>query len=83
VENRSELNSSEVVAYNAIIVSEAPTLDDAITDAISMNSTQTRDLSSDEVKRVESVADAYDQPTGGFVISKNGTAVYVSLGYEA
>ena len=83
VENRSEVNESEVVAYNGTIVGEAPTLDDAIADAISTNTTQTRDLSSREVRRVEAVAEAYGVPTGGFVVSKNGTMVRVSLGYEA
>jgi hypothetical protein len=83
VENRSTVNESEVVAYDETIVGEAPTLDNALAEAISTNSTQTRNLSSRAVSRVEAVAEAYDVPTGEFVVSKNGTLVRVSLGYEA
>jgi hypothetical protein len=32
---------------------------------------------------VGAVAEAYDVSTGGFVVEKNGTAVRVSVAYEA
>ncbi len=51
-------------------------------EAISENATQVRDLSPREVQQVESIANEYDEPTGGFFIRKNGTKVRISLGYE-
>jgi hypothetical protein len=83
VEHTTETNESEIVQYNQTIFTRSPPLDDAITEAISTNMTQTRDLSSQEVQQVESVADKYNKPTGGFVVLKNGTKVHISLGYEA
>ena len=83
VENTSETNQSEVVQYNQTIFAQSPLLDDAVTEAISTNSTQTRDLSPQEVQEVESVAGEYNKPTGGFVVLKNGTTLHISLGYEA
>lgn len=81
VENEQGLNN-EVVQYNRTIFNQSPTLDDAVTEAIIINSTQTRDLSSQEVRRVERVAGEYDKPTGEFIVSKNGTIVDISIGYE-
>ena len=83
MENTTETNESEIVQYNQTIFAQSPLLDDAVTEAISTNSTQTRDLSPQEVHEVESVADEYNKPTGGFVVLKNGTTVHISLGYEA
>ena len=83
VENTTETNQSEIVQYNQTIFAQSPLLDDAVTEAISTNSTQTRDLSPQEVQEVESVADEYNRLTGGFVVLKNGTTVHISLGYEA
>lgn len=81
-QNRTESNGSEIVQYNQTRFNQAPTLNEAVTAAVSTNSTQTRDLSSQEVKQIESVADEYNKPTGGFTVLKNGTAVHISLGYE-
>lgn len=83
VENGTKWNDSETVQYNQTIFNQAPTLDEAVSEAVSTNSTQTRDLSSQEVKQVELVAEEYNKPTGRFIILKNGTAVRISLTYEA
>jgi hypothetical protein len=83
VENTTETNESDIVQYNQTIFTRSPPLDNAVTEAISTNTTQTRDLSPQEVQQVESVADAYNKPTGGFVVLKNRTKVHISLGYEA
>mgnify|MGYP006276811181 FL=1 len=76
------LNKSRTVEYNETVFNESPTLDEAVLEAVSTNATQTRDLSSQEVERIEAVSDGYDKPTGGFVVVKNRTAVRISLGYE-
>lgn len=82
VPNETTLNKSRTVEYNETVFNESPTLDGAVLEAVSTNATQTRDLSSQEVERIEAVADRYDKPTGGFVVVKNRTAVRISLGYE-
>jgi hypothetical protein len=82
VENTTA-NQSEIVQYNQTIFARSPELDNAITEAISSNSSQTVGLTPQEVRQVESVADEYNKPTGGFVVLKNGTTVHISLGYEA
>lgn len=75
-------NGSGPVRYDRAAFNRSPTLDDAVTEAVSTNTTQRRDLSGRDVRRIESVADAYDRSISEFVISKNGTVVRVSLAYE-
>lgn len=82
VDNTTGTNQSEIVQYNQTIFTQSPPLDDAVTQAISTNMTQTRDLSPQKVQEVESVADEYNMPTGDFVVLKNGTTVHISLAYE-
>jgi hypothetical protein len=82
VQNETTLNNSGTVEYNGTVFSEAPTLDEAVAEAVSTNATQTRDLSSREVERIEAVAAGYNTSPGGFVVVKNRTAVRISLGYE-
>jgi hypothetical protein len=78
----AKANESGVVQYNRTVFTRSPSLNGAIAEAISENATQVRDLSPQEVQQVESVANEYDEPTGGFVVRKNGTKVRISLGYE-
>jgi len=75
-------NESEALSYDRTVFARSPTLDETVTDAVSANATQRRDLSSREVQRVETVADEYDASTGEFVVSKDGTIVRISLAYE-
>lgn len=75
-------DESEVIRYNQTVFGRSPILDTAVTDAVSANATQRRDLSATEVQRVETVTDEYNASTGDFVVSKNGTVVRVSLAYE-
>ena len=75
-------NASGAIRYERANFDRSPTLNDAITDAVSTNATQRRDLSGREVRRVESVADAYNRSVSEFAVSKNGTVVRVSLAYE-
>jgi hypothetical protein len=75
-------NASGAVRYERANFDHSPTLNDAITDAVSTNATQRRDLSGREVRRVESVADTYNRSVSEFAVSKNGTVVRVSLAYE-
>jgi len=82
VENTTVSNESEIVQYNQTKFSQSPTLNDAITEAASTKTTQQRDLAGQDVQRIESVAEAYNASTGGFLVSKNETVVRVSLGYE-
>ncbi len=82
VEHMAEANESGVVQYNRTVFTRSPSLNGAIAEAISENATQVRDLPPQEVQQVESVANEYDEPTGGFVVRKNGTKVRISLGYE-
>jgi len=82
VENATLANESEMVQYNQTRFSKAPTLNNAVSEATSTRTTQQRDLSGQEVQRIESVAEAYNASTGEFLVSKNETAVRVSLGYE-
>jgi len=82
VGNTSGANASDVVRYDRTVFGRSPTLDDALTEAVSTTTTQQRDLSGQEIQRIESVADAYNVSTGGFVVHKNGSAVRVSVGYE-
>jgi hypothetical protein len=82
VENATVTNESEVVQYNQTRFSQSPTLNDAVAEATSTKTTQQRDLSIQEIQRIEAVAEAYNAPTGEFVVLKNGTVVRVSLGYE-
>ena len=82
VENATVTNESKIVQYNQRIFSQSPTLNDAVTEVTSTKATQQRDLSSQEIQRIEAVAEAYNAPTGEFVVIKNGTVVRVLLGYE-
>lgn len=82
VENTTGANESKIVQYNQTRLSQSPTLNDAVTEAISTKTTQQRDLSGQEVQRVESVAEVYNAPTGGFILLNNETGVRVSLAYE-
>ena len=75
-------NESEALSYDRTVFARSPTLDETVTDAVSANATQRRDLSSREVQRVKTVADEYDASTGEFVVSKDGTIVRISLAYE-
>jgi hypothetical protein len=76
-------NASDPVRYDQATFNRSPILDDAVAEAVSTNATQRRDLSGREVRRVESVADAYDRSISELAVSKNGTVVRVSLAYEA
>jgi hypothetical protein len=76
-------NASDPVRYDQATFNRSPILDDAVAKAVSTNATQRRDLSGREVRRVESVADAYNRSVSEFAVSKNGTVVRVSLAYEA
>ena len=80
--NATDANGSDAVRYDPTVVERSPTLDDALREASVTAETQRRDLSAEEVRRVESVADAYDTPTGGFVVLRNDTAVRVEVAYE-
>lgn len=80
--NATDANGSDAVRYDPTVVERSPTLDDALREASATAETQRRDLSAEEVRRVESVADAYDTPTGGFVVLRNDTAVRVEVAYE-
>jgi hypothetical protein len=82
VENTTVTNDSELVQYNQTRFSQSPTLNDAVTEVTSTKTTQQRDLSSQEIQRVEAVTKAYNASTGEFVVLRNGTVVRVSLGYE-
>lgn len=75
-------NASGAVRYERANFDRSPTLNDVITDAVSTNATQRRDLSGREIRRVESVADAYNRSVSEFAVSKNGTVVRISLAYE-
>lgn len=77
-----QANESEVISYDRTVFARSQTLDETVTDAVSANATQRRDLSPREVQRVEAVVDEYDAPTGDVVVSKNGTVVRISLAYE-
>jgi hypothetical protein len=78
----TDANGSDTVRYDPAVVERSPTLDDALREASATAETQRRDLSAEEVDRVESVADAYDASTGGFVVLRNDTAVRVEVAYE-
>jgi len=80
--NATDANGSDAVRYDPTVVERSPTLDDALREASATAETQRRDLSAEEVRRVESVADAYDTSTGGFVVLRNDTAVRVEVAYE-
>lgn len=80
--NATDANGSDAVRYDPTVVERSPTLDDALREASVTAETQRRDLSAEEVRRVESVADAYDTSTGGFVVLRNDTAVRVEVAYE-
>jgi hypothetical protein len=75
-------NESEAVTYDRTVFARSPTLNKTVVDAVSANATQRRDLSAQEVQRVETVANEYDASTGDFVVSKNGTVVRIALAYE-
>jgi hypothetical protein len=77
-----QANESEAIPYDPTVFARSPTLDETVTDAVSANATQRRDLSAREVQRVETVASEYDASTGDLVVSKNGTVVRISLAYE-
>jgi hypothetical protein len=83
VETETGANASDPIRYDQATFNRSPILDDAVTEAVSTNATQRRDLSGREVRRVESVADAYDRSISELAVSKNGTVVRVSLAYEA
>lgn len=78
----ADVNGSDAVRYDRTTVGRSPTLDDALREASATAETQRRDLSADELQRVESVADAYNASTGDFVILRNDTAVRVEIAYE-
>ena len=80
--NATDANGSDAVRYDPTVVERSPALDDALREASATAETQRRDLSAAEVDRVESVADAYDASTGGFVVLRNDTAVRVEVAYE-
>lgn len=81
-ENATVANESAVVQYNQARFSRSPTLNDAVRKAASTKTTQQRDLSGQEIQRIESVAEAYNASTGGFLVLRNESVVRVSLGYE-
>jgi len=78
----TQVNESGPVQYDRAIFDRSPTLNDAVTEAVSTDTTQRRDLSGQEVRRTESVADEYNRSISELVVSKNGTVVRVSLAYE-
>lgn len=82
VGNTTGVNETEAVRYDQAVFNRSPTLDDAVTEATSTTTTQSRDVSEREIQRIESVVDVYNESTGGVVVVKNGTAVRVSVAYE-
>lgn len=82
VEAGTRVNESGTVQYDRAVFDRSPTLDDAVTEAVSTNTTQRRDLSGQEVRRIESVADGYNRSISDLAVVKNGTMIRVSLAYE-
>jgi hypothetical protein len=72
----------EAVRYDRTVFDRSPTLDDAVAEAVSTNETQRRDLSGQEIERIEAVADAYGRSIGDLAVARDDTVVRVSIAYE-